>query len=438
MPLSDTRIRNAKAKANPYKLTDGKGLYLEVRPTGAKLWRYRYKLKDDTGKFKEYLYALGEYVKAPEVESPEQASTRRSAGQFTLEEARIERLRLRGLVRQGIHPITQKRAHIASTRADASNTFQALGREWLAEMKPHWSAGYYHQVETALEGDVFPEVGALPIRQVSARMIGSIMETVAKRGAPVIAINIRQWVSAVFAHAVRKDAADGDPTAILRGRVKRKPVKHKTPLTEAQIPEMVQRVKQSASFPQTKIALKLLLRLFVRPTELRKGEWTEFDLDKAEWVVPAARMKKRDHLVVPLPWQAVDDLRELQGLTGKGRWLFPKLGEGKKKPGSAKLPNPCMSPGTLNKALGTIGYRGKFSPHAYRATASTILHGMGFDHDIIEFQLAHQERDETSASYNQYQWIKERRALMQQWSDAIDSWIAEGADKVSPIKRRAA
>ena len=429
MPLSDTRIRNAKAKGDPYKLTDAKGLCLEVRPTGAKLWRYRYKIKNEqTQKFREYLYALGEYVKAPDVESPEQASARRSAGQFTLEEARIERLRLRGLVRQGLHPIEQKRAGIASGRAEAANTFQTLGREWLAKMKPHWSAGYYHQVETALEGDVFPEVGALPIRQVSARMIGSVMEAVAKRGAPVIAISIRQWCSSIFAHAVRKQAADGDPTTVLRGHVKRKAVKHKTPLTEAQIPEMVQRVQQSAAFPETKMGLQLLLRLFVRPGELRRGEWTEFDFERSEWVIPAEKMKKREAFVVPLSYQAVTELQELQKRTGNGRWLLP----------NTKTPGKCMSPGTFNKALRTIGYAGKFSSHGFRATASTILHGMGFSPDVIDFQLAHKERDETKASYNQYQWIKERRQLMQQWSDSIDVWVSEGAGKVAPIKKRAA
>lgn len=428
MPLSDTRIRNAKAKANPYKLTDAKGLYLEVRPTGAKLWRYRYKLKDEAGKPKEYLYALGEYVKAPEVETAQQASARRGAGQFTLEEARTERLRLRGIVRQRIHPITQKRAAIASGQEEAANTFEVLAREWLAKMKPHWSAAYYRRVKTVLEGDVFPTVGPLPIRQVSPRMIASIMETVAKRGAAVTATYVRQWVSGVFAHAVRKQAADGDPTGVLKGHVKRPKVRHKAPLTETQIPEMVQKVEQSRSFPETKIGLRLLLRLFVRPGELRKGEWAEFDFDKAEWVIPAGKMKKKETFIVPLSRQAIDELRELRARTGKSRWLLP----------NRKTPGACMSTGTFDKALRTIGYSGKFSPHGFRATASTILHGMGFSPDVIDFQLAHKERDETKASYNQYQWIKERRAMMQQWADAIDAWIAEGAGKVAPIKRRAA
>ena len=446
MPLSDSRIRNAKTKDLPYKITDAKGLYIEVRPTGSKLWRYRYKLKEkpkledssaEAGPYREYLYALGEYAKARDRETPEQADARKRAGQFTLEEARQERIRLRGLVKQGIHPITHKRAHIASNHAAAGNTFEALALEWLAKMKPHWSAGHSNQAERTLKADVFPTVGSLPIRDVTARMIGNIMEAVAngtakrdgrKKGAPTIAINIRQWCSAIFAHAVTRDAADGDPTTVLKGRVKRKLVKHKTPLSPVQISEMVKKVETAGAYPETKIALKLLLLLFVRPAEIRQGEWREFDLDEAEWVIPAAKMKKRDRHVVPLPSQAVARLRELKQLTGGQRWLFP----------NHRKPKQCMAHTTLNHALQRIGYKNQFTAHGFRATASTLLHGMGFDPKLIEFQLAHAERNRTAASYNQYQWIKERRQMMQQWSDSIDVWIAEGTDKVAPIKKRAA
>lgn len=424
MPLSDTRIRNAKARAEPYKLTDAKGLYVEVRPTGAKLWRYRYRIGG-----KENVYALGEYAKAPEVETPAQAGVRREGGLFTLEEARTERVRLRALVRQGQHPITERRAHIALQQAEGASTFETLAREWLAKMKPHWSAGHYAQVENALASEVFPSIGALPIRQVTASMVASIMESIDKRGAPVTAINVRQWVSATFAHAIRKQAVDGDPTGVLKGHVKRPAIQHKTPLTQDQIPELAKRLDNSAGAqPTTKAALRLLLLLFVRPGEIRQGEWSEFDLDKAEWRIPAAKMKKRELHVVPLPAQAVALLRELRKITGRQRWLFPHKG----KPGL------CMATTTLNAALRRLGYEGKFSAHGFRATASTMLHGMGFDHRLIEFQLAHKERDKTAASYNQYAYIKERRAMMQQWADMIDQWMSESAGKVSSIKRRAA
>jgi integrase len=423
MPLSDTRIRNAKAQDAPYKLTDAKGLYLEVRPTGAKLWRYRYRIGG-----KENVYALGEHAKAPDGESAEEAGSRKEAGQFTLEEARIERVRLRGLVRQGIHPVQVKRAQNALQNAESANTFETLGREWLAKMKPHWSAGHHDQVKTVLEGDVFPSVGALPVRQVSARMIGGIMESVEARGAAVTAINIRQWASAIFALAVRKQAVDGDPTGVLKGHVKRPVVKHKTPLTQTQIPEMVQRLGNAGAYPVTKIALRLLLLLFVRPGEMRRAEWSEFDLGRAEWTIPAAKMKKREVHVVPLPAQAVALLRELHKFTGGQRWLFP----------NHRRPHQCMSDTTLNQALRRIGYENKFSAHGFRATASTMLHEMGHDERLIDEQLAHKERNRTKASYNQYRWIKERRAMVQQWADMIDQWMSEAAGKVSSLKRRAA
>ena len=292
-------------------------------------------------------------------------------------------------------------------------------------MKPHWTPRRHLQVLTVLEGDVFPKIGALPIRQVSARMIGSIMEAVEKRGAAVTAINIRQWCSAIFAYAVRKQAADGDPTGVnLKGRGKRPAVQHKTPLTQAQIPAILKKIEGGSAQPNTKIALQLLMLIFVRPGELRQAEWVEFDLDQGEWVIPPKKMKKREEHVIPLSTQAVRLLRLLHELTGPRGWLFP----------NTQTPDTCMSPATLNKALVKIGCKGKFSPHGFRATASTLLHGMGFDPKLIEFQLAHKERNRTAASYNQYAYIAERREMLQKWADLIDAWVR--GDKVVPGRFR--
>lgn len=428
MPLTDTRIRNAKPKDKPYKLTDSKGLHIEIRPTGAKLWRYRYSLpgtrRDGTPGLVENVYAMGDYCQPPAGETPEQAEARRAADQYTLEEARQERLRLRGLVKRGIHPVEHRRTNKLQRQTEGANTFEAIAREWLERNKPHWSDRYYKRVRSVLEREVFPGIGALPIRDVTAAHLLPLMQTVAKRGAEVVAVNVRVYCGAIFAYAVTTLRADGDPTIVLRRAIKVPDTKHKTPLTKEQIAELLKKL-QSDTGAFTKYAMRLLLLTWVRPSEIRGAEWSEFDLDAAEWRIPAARMKMRELHVVPLSTQAVELLRELQKLTGTNRYLFPNY----------RRANACMSDGTLNKALHRLGYKERFTAHGFRATASTILNELGQRHDVIERQLAHSDRDKVRASYNHAQYMPERRAMMQQWADLVDAW-ASGTN-VTSIKRAA-
>lgn len=428
MALTDTSIKAAKKKAVPYKLTDGKGLYVEVRPLqrapySAKYWRYRYRING-----KENLYSFGEYGQAPNGETAEQAQMRRAAGRYTLEEARQERVRARGLVKQGIHPIQEKATRDSVQQAERANTFEVVAREWLERNKPHWSAGYYDDIKRVLEADVFPKVGALPIRQVTAARMLEVINAVAQppRSAPNVAINIRQWAGSIFAHAVQTLHADADPTALLKGGIKKPTVKHKTPLTKAGIKDLVAQI-ESSGYAISRIGLKLLLLLFVRPCELRRAEWSEFDLDHGVWTIPAEKMKKRERHIVPLSTQAVELLRGLRALSPKEsrKYLFP----------NQRRPNDCVSENTFNAALTRLGYQGQFSAHGFRATASTELHEMGYRSDLIELQLAHADRDETRASYNQAQFMAERRAMMQAWANCVDSWSR--GDNVLPIKSKA-
>jgi integrase len=414
--LTDTQIKNAR---KPGKLTDTKGLYIEVRPTGAKLWRYRYKMKQD-GKPLEYLYAVGEYCKAPEVEAPAQAAQRRAAGQYTLEEARTERLRLRGLVKQGIHPKADRDARITTHRDAQASTFEAVAREWIAKRGSKWSASRTAKITRFLENDVFGEIGPMPVRAVTAAHLLAIVERVEAR-APNVAYILRQWCGAIFRYAMSKLLVDGDPTAALRGAIDRPATKHHKPLTPAQIPEFVKKLGQSETLTST--ALRLLLLTFTRPTELTAAQWKEFDLDGAEWRIPAERMKGRHEHRVPLSRQVVALLRKLHAITGDGAYLFPNYRRAKTH----------MAPGTLNSVLARIGYAGKFSAHGFRATASTQLNEMNYRPDVIETQLAHKERDLTRGAYNRAQYLPERTKMMQDWADHIDA-LASGA-KVTPIRQ---
>lgn len=395
MPLTDAKIRNAKATDKPLKLTDGGGLYLEVRPTGAKLWRLRYRIGG-----KENVFAIGGY---PEV---------------GLADARSEREKVKPLIRQGIHPSHNRQAERLANSAANANTFEAVTREWIKKKAPSWTPFYLRQVERTMESEVFPFVGKLPIRNVSAAHLLEILSRIEARGAATVALLVRQWSSAVFRYAVATLRADVDPAASLKGAVHRPKVQHHKPLTREQIVEFSKALEQYGGYRATVIALRLMLLTFVRTVELRKAEWVEFDLDRAEWRIPAERMKMREPHIVPLSRQVVELLRELQTLSGGRRLLFPNL----------RKPNECMTATTLNRALERMGFNGKdsigFSAHGFRATASTMLNEMGYRADVIERQLAHAERNKVRASYNQAEYLEERRQMMQAWADNVDSNIA--------------
>lgn len=412
MPLTDAKIRNTKSEAKPVKLVDGGGLYLEVRPSGAKLWRYRYRIAG-----KENVFAVGEYFND------------KRGGHVSLDEARSERDKARALVKQGIHPAHHRQAERLATHAENANTFEAVALEWIAKKKPGWTPYYLRQVERFMQADVFPKIGKLPIRSVTAAHLLEIVKLIEGRGAETVAVLVRQWASAIFRYAVATLRADSDPAAALKGAIHRPKVEHHKPMTRDQIGDFVQALDGYAGYRTTVIALRLMLLTFVRTVELRGAEWSEFDLDRAEWRIPAERMKMREPHTVPLSWQAVELLRELHTYTGGRTFLFPNY----------RNPKACMTATTLNRALERMGFNGKdsigFSAHGFRATASTILNETGFRPDVIERQLAHAERDKTRASYNQAEYMPERVAMMQQWADMVDSIAAGGT--VTQIKRAA-
>lgn len=401
--LTDTKLRNAKPTDKPYKLQDGQGLYLDVRPSGTKIWRYRYWITPE----RDGIYTIGEY---PGV---------------SLSEARREREWAREHVKQGLNPTHAKEAERLRRMGEHANTFEAVTREWMEQNKPHWSEGYYNQVKINVERDLFPKIGSLPIRMVKASHLLGIIRDVEKRGAQSIAVLIRQWSGQIFRYAVATLRADSDPAAALYGSIKRAPVRHNPPLAKDEIPRFLVLLGSYGGYRGTVIALTLMLRTFVRTVELRKAEWTEFDLEAAEWRVPADRMKMKKQMkvgeshIVPLSRQAVALLTELKTISGGRRFLFPNL----------RTPDTCMTATTINRALERMGYLGKFSGHGFRSTASTLLHEMGWRSELIERQLAHAERDKVKAAYNHAEYMPERREMMQAWSDWIDELAKKAAEK---------
>jgi integrase len=416
--LTDAKIRASKPQQRPYKLPAGHGLYLEVRPTGSRLWRYRYRIGG-----KENLYALGEYAERPYGEKPAETAQRHNAGKFTLAEAQIERVRCRDLVKQGIHPVHEKRTAKAARQNRNANTFESVARDWIEDNRKNWTPRYTKQIERTFKDYVYTEIGTKPLRSVSSADLLELVKKIDAK-APTIALLARQWCGAVFRYAIANLKAEIDPTIPIRGAVTRPTVKNKTPLELKRIPALVAALNTYGGSKATAIALKLLLYIWVRPGELRAAAWSEFDLDEALFRIPAQRMKMREPHLVPLPSQAVALLRQLHELTGGGKLLFPNRH-------STKRP---IAPGTLNCALDNMGYTGKFSPHAFRATASTALNEAGFRPDLIERQLAHAERNQSRASYNRAEYLDERREMLQQWADMVDAQKAGG--EVTPIGRK--
>jgi integrase len=430
MPLTDTAIRAARPNRKPvgkaggkslyetvdgpYKLADGGGLYIEVRTSGAKLWRYRYRVAG-----RENLFAIGEYFDD------------RRLGHVSLDDARRERDKARVLVRQGVHPAHNRQAERLATHAENANTFEIVALEWVAKKRSNWTPYYLRQVERFLGSDVFPYIGKLPIRSVTAAHLLEIVRRVEGRGAATVALLVRQWSSAIFRYGVATLRADTDPAAALKGAIHRPKVEHHKPLSRDQVADLVKALDGYAGYRTTVIALRLMLLTFVRTVELRAARWAEFDLDRAEWRIPAERMKMREMHIVPLSRQAVELLRELHSYTGGCEFLFPNY----------RSPRTCMTGTTLNRALERMGFSGQgtigFSAHGFRATASTILNELGYRPDVIERQLAHAERNKVRGAYNQASYLEERRAMMQQWADLTEE-MAKDKPKVRPIKRAAA
>lgn len=386
--LSARKVETTSHQSQPFWLKDGGSLFLYVTPAGNKLWRFRYRIGG-----KPAIYAIGKY---PEV---------------SLEAARVERDRARDLVNQGIHPVVEKRTRVSVQIEVNETTFESVARRWMVS-NVQWSEGYADQVKKYLEKDVFPKVGNLPISSIRPAHLRPLIQGVAERGAPTVAILIRQWCSQLFAYASAEDLCDQDPTALLKRSVKRPRVRHNPPLPWNEIPDFLNKVDESG-YRATVIALRLMALTYVRTAELRKAKWTEFDLKNAIWTVPAGRMKMRQPHIVPLSKQAIELLEELQKLTGGGEFLFPSF----RKPGQV------ISATTLNKALERMGYLGRFSSHGFRATATTLLGLLSYPENRVDLQLAHSRRkkDSSRAPYDHTKYIASRKIIMQDWADILDA-----------------
>ena len=395
MPLSDVAARSAKPTEKTYRLFDSGGLYLEISPNGGKWWRWKYRCNG-----KEKRISLGVY---PET---------------SLKAAREKRDESRRLLASGIDPSHLRKAQRFSS--GQANSFEALSREWHSNFKSEWDPDHATRILRRLEENIFPWLGNRPISDVRAPELLTVLRRIQDRGALESAHRILQYCGRVFRYAIVTGRAERDVSADLKGALPRPQGKHLATIVDPlEIGELLRRIDQYEGQFVTKCALKLIPLLFVRAGEFRKAKWEEFDLEQAEWRIPAARMKMKDKHVVPLAGQALSILRELEPLTnrvspihsGFRPYVFP---------GSVSRERP-MSENTILYALRRIGYaKGEMTGHGFRSMASTRLHELGWKHEAIERQLAHSEPNTVSAAYNFAEHLTERRKMMQAWADYLD------------------
>lgn len=387
-PLTDTRIRNTRATSRPLKLADGAGLYVRVLPNGSRWWRLDYRFGG-----KRQTISLGVY---PEV---------------SLKLARERRDTARRQIAQGIDPAFIRKQGKQSLTGEAANSFETVAREWFAKQAPTWAASNSKIVIDRLERDVFAWIGGRTINEITAPELLAVLRRVEERGAVETAHRIRQVCGQVFRYAIATGRGARDVAADLRGALAPVKGRHFASVIDPKgIAALMRAIESYEGYFPTRCALRLAPLVFVRPGELRQAEWSEFDLEKAEWRIPGNKMKMgRTHLV-PLSRQAIGIIKELQPLTGRGRYLFP----------SVRTESRPMSNGTLIAAIRRLGYTtDQMTPHGFRSMASTMLNEQGWNRDWIERQLAHGERDGIRAAYNYAEHLSERRKMMQAWADYL-------------------
>lgn len=403
MKLSDPAVRKAKPEAKPYKMADGGGLYLLVQPSGAKYWRLKYRFAG-----KEKILAIGVY---PDV---------------SLADARERREQARKLLANGGDPGAIKQTQKREAKIAAANTFEAVAREWMENRANDWTPGHKALTLRTLEQDAFPSLGRRPIAEITPAELLDTVRAIEKRGALEIANRVLQRCGAVFRYGIATSRCNSNPATDLRGALKKPKRAHYTTIEKGGFPQLLRDIDGYQGSPLTTYALQLMALTFTRTSELIEAEWREIDLDKAEWLIPAERMKMRRPHLIPLSQQAVAVLKEAAKLSRDRQYIFPNRND----------PTKPASKAILLRALGRMGYTGKMTGHGFRSAASTMLNEhktkWGIHRDTIELQLAHVEKNASRAAYNFAEYLDERRAMMQQWADYLNK-LKAGAE-VIPLR----
>ena len=388
MKLNARQVDAAKPREKAYKLADGAGLYLEVVPSGSRYWRMKYRFNG-----KEKRMAFGVY---PAV---------------SLAQARALRDEAKKKLAEGIDPSFAKKEEKLVRDVQLNNTFQAVALEWHGTKVSRWSEGYASDIIEAFNKDIFPYIGQQPVNEIKPLVLLNVLRRMESRGATEKAKKVRQRCSEVFRYAIVTGRAEYNPAADLTSAMSGHESKHYPFLTVEELPDFFKALSGYTGSPLVVLAARLLILTGVRTGELRGAFWSEFDLEKAVWEIPAERMKmKRPHLV-PLSTQALEIVQQLKVMSGQYPLVFPGRND----------PRKTMSEASINQVFKRIGYTGKVTGHGFRHTMSTILHEEGFNTAWIETQLAHVDKNAIRGTYNHALYLEGRREMMQWYADCIDN-----------------
>ena len=422
--LTELAIKQAKFRDKQYKLSDGGGLFLLVHPNGSKYWRLDYRFAD-----KRKSSSLGVY------------GSRKS--EVSLVEARRKLAEYKAKLQEGIDPIEAKRQkkqlgfeekkELEIKEAEQATTFAKVAHEWMSKQGPRWTEEHQTRVRRSLEIHVFPEIGQLPITEIDTITLLDALRKIEMQGKHEAASRARQRCEGVFRYGIQTAVCERNPAIDLRGALTTPTVTHLAALKPDEIPEFLHKLEEYEGHPVTRLAMWFMIYTFVRTKELRLAKWSDLNLDPEEplWTIPAENMKTRREHHVPLCYQTIDVLEQMQEFSGPDGLVFPQEKNAQKP----------MSENTLIFALYRMGYHSRATTHGFRATASTILNESGLWHpDAIERQLAHQEGNQVRAAYDRSLHMEQRRKMMQWWADHVDSLMipADVIDLHSERKRRGA
>ena len=404
--LTEMQVRNAKPKDRIYKLFDGGGMYLEVAPSGSRIWRMKFRQASG----KENRLTFGPY---PEI---------------TLQDAREKRLEARRLLVSGIDPAKRRDDSKRLAADKLANTFEKIAREWYANKVPTWSERTAKNMIQRLEADIFPQLGPMPITDIKHRDVIAALRKIEERGATEIAKRLKAVCSQIFSYAIQCGLTERNLVADMKDVLKTRRASHFAAIEADELPAFLAALESNEArmFQPTRIALRLMLLIFVRTSELIETPWSEIGLDKGEWIIPWQRMKRGKLAVNPdmtnhhvcLSRQALALLRELHAITGHNKYLFPNQRDPKKP----------MSNNTLLVVLERMGYKGRMTGHGFRALAmSTIKERLGYRHEVVDRQLAHAPKDKVASAYDRAKFLDERKVMMQAWADYLEALESGGA-----------
>ena len=340
---------------------------------------------------------------------------------LSLAKARDARDEARKALAQGIDPSAARQQEKREKAEAGANDFETIAREWLENVREKWAAIYHSDTLKRFEAYVFPGIGRRPIVEVAAPELLALLRKIETRGTVETAHKVARACGQVFRYGIASGRCERNPAADLRGALKARPkAKHMAALPASELPTFMGKIDGYDGELQTKLALRLMALTFVRTNELRGATWAEIDLDKADWTIPAERMKTKAPHHVPLSQQAVEAFRTLQEMNGKWPWIF-----------AGRAPTTPMSKNTVLFALYRMGYHSRMTGHGFRAMASTALNEMGYRPDVIERQLAHTEKNAVRAAYHRSQYLEERKTMMQAWADFLDAQRSTGAKVVA-------